>query len=48
MAFTFIARMKIHPEKRDQFVKACQELEEAVSQNEEVLKTGFQVYQVSV
>ena len=34
MAFTFIARMKIHPEKRDQFVKACQELEEAVSQNE--------------
>ena len=35
MAFTFIARMKIHPEKRDTFVEACQELEKATLKNEE-------------
>ena len=35
MAFTFIARMKINPEKRQAFVNACQELEEAVKENED-------------
>ena len=35
MAFTFIARMKINPEKRQTFVNACQELEDAVKENED-------------
>ena len=35
MAFTFIARMKIFPEKKDQFIKACEKLEKAVEENEE-------------
>ena len=35
MAFTFIARMKIFPEKKDQFKKACEILEKAVEENEE-------------
>ena len=35
MTFTFIARMKINPEKRKEFVEACEELEEAVAANEE-------------
>ena len=34
MAFTFIARMKIFPEKKDQFIKACEKLEKAVEENE--------------
>ena len=34
MAFTFIARMKILPEKRDQFITACEKLENAVKENE--------------
>ena len=35
MAFTFIARMKIHSEKEDIFVTACRELEKATLENEE-------------
>ena len=35
MAFTFIARMKIFPEKKDQFIKACEKLEKAVEESEE-------------
>ena len=34
MAFTFIARMKILPEKKDQFITACEKLEKAVEENE--------------
>ena len=34
MAFTFIARMKILPEKKDQFIMACEKLEKAVQENE--------------
>ena len=30
MPFTFIARMKIFPEKKDQFITACEKLENAV------------------
>ena len=35
MVYTFIARMKIKPDKRSAFIKACGELEKAVIENEE-------------
>ena len=34
MAYTFIARMKVFPEKEDQFIDACERMEKAVAENE--------------
>ncbi|MEM9170880.1 MAG: antibiotic biosynthesis monooxygenase [Pseudomonadota bacterium] len=34
MALTFIARMKIHPEKEAAFIDACERMEKAVAANE--------------
>ncbi len=34
MTFTFIARMKIHPNKEQQFIAACEAMERAVSEKE--------------
>ncbi len=34
MAHTFIARMKIHADKEDQFIDACERMEKAVAENE--------------
>ena len=34
MAHTFIARMKIHPEKEAQFIEACEKMQKAVAENE--------------
>lgn len=34
MAHTFIARMKIFPEKTADFIEACQKMEKAVEENE--------------
>ena len=35
MALTFIARMKIFPEKEAQFIDSCERMEKAVSENED-------------
>lgn len=34
MAFTFIARMKVFPEKEAQFIDTCERMEAAVAANE--------------
>lgn len=34
MAFTFIARMKIFPDKEAQFIDACERMEKAVAEHE--------------
>ena len=34
MAHTFIARMKVFPEKEAQFIKACERMEESVREHE--------------
>ena len=34
MALTFIARMKVFPEKIEQFIDSCERMEKAVSENE--------------
>ena len=34
MAYTFIARMKIHPDKETDFIAAAHRMEDAVKQNE--------------
>ena len=34
MAHTFIARMKVFPEKIEQFIDSCERMEKAVSENE--------------
>ncbi len=34
MAYTFLARMKIHPHKEAQFIEACEKMERAVSEHE--------------
>lgn len=35
MEYTFIARMKVFPEKEAQFIDACERMEKAVAQNED-------------
>ena len=34
MAFTFIAKMKVHPDKEAQFIDACERMEKAVAEHE--------------
>ncbi len=34
MAFTFIARMKVFPEKEEQFIETCERMEKAVMEHE--------------
>ncbi|WP_425407889.1 putative quinol monooxygenase [Hyphococcus sp.] len=34
MAHTFVARMKVFPEKQAQFIDACERMEKAVKENE--------------
>ncbi|MGC6476360.1 MAG: putative quinol monooxygenase [Parvibaculales bacterium] len=34
MAFTFIARMKVFPDKEAQFIETCERMEKAVAENE--------------
>lgn len=34
MAYTFIARMKVHPEKEAQFIDACERMQAAVAKHE--------------
>jgi quinol monooxygenase YgiN len=34
MSFTFLARMKVFPNKESEFVAACEKMEKAVAENE--------------